>query len=275
MKKMTSLGVMVMAFAMLFGQLVVAQDGGRTRERGQRGVGGQDQQARGQRGRQRGQAGGRNISLMALAAIESVQAEIEMLDDQVEELKKLQEETRGERGGRQGRGQAGNDDEAQEQRANRRAQAAESAKQAEEGLKNILLDHQFERLAEIRIQALGVAALQDEAIAKKLNITAKQKTAMEEATTESRESMREMFQEMRDGGDRAAMQEKMTEFRSETESKIMDVLSAKQKSTFEAMKGESFEIPADALRGGGRRGQRGGGQRGGGRRGGGGQNDNI
>jgi hypothetical protein len=212
--------------------------------------------------------------MIDLAAIDVVQKEIDMLDDQVDELKALQEKLRGDRGPQTQRGQRGGDtedmteEEIQKQREERRAQfmeqAAANAKKANDGLKDILLEQQYDRLHEIYVQVLGMAALQDESIAKELMITEKQQAEMESVTAKIRENAMAEFAELRESGDREAMQKRMTEMRSESEAKIMGVLTAKQKSSFEKMKGEAFEIPADALRG-----QRGGGQRGGGQRGGG------
>lgn len=218
--------------------------------------------------------------MIALAGIESVQQEIEMSDEQVEEIGELLEKMRNERRPQGRRGQGGNEEnedmteeEIQKQREERRAQAMEQAsaneKKAVDGLKNVLLDHQFDRLHEIYVQALGVAALQNDEIAKKLNITEKQKTAMVEVRDQIREDAMEEFSKLRESGDREAMQKRMTEIRGESEAKIMDVLTDKQKSSFEKMKGDAFEIPAEALRGQRGGGQRGGGQRGGGQRGGG------
>ncbi len=275
MKKITTLCVILVAAVMLLGQIASAQDQGEQGNRGQRG-GAQGQQGRGgQRGPQGGQqrGGGRTISIIALAGIEAVQKEIDMLEDQVKELEDLQEELRGDRGQQGQRGQGGGnnedltDEEIQKQRDERRAQAMEQAaendKKADEGLKKILLDDQYARLHEIYVQALGSGAFQNEAIAKKLGISTKQKTEMEEASASAREAAMEEFSKLRDSGDREAIQKRMTEIRGETESKMMSVLTAKQKSEFEKMKGEPFEIPADALRG-----QRGGPQGGGGRPGG-------
>ncbi len=274
MRKITILSVLVAMMAMLFGQIASAQDGEQPRNRGQRGAAQQEQQGRGQRGAQRGGLrGGRGISMIGLVAIESVQSEIEMVDDQVKEFEALLEKLRSDRGTQTRGGQTDDEnsedmteEEIQEQREERRtratAQAAANEKTAVKGLKNILLDHQYARLHEIYVQALGIAALQDETIAKELMITEKQKTAMQEASDKAREAAMEEFGKLRESGDREAIQKRMSEIRNETESKVLGVLTAKQKASFEEMKGEAFEIPAEALRGQ-RRGRRGGGQRGG------------
>ena len=278
MRKITTLSVLLAMTVMLFGQLASAQERGQQGNRGGRGAGQQDQQGRGQRGPQGGpQRGGRSVSMIALASIEAVQSEIDMLDDQVKELESLREELRGDRGPQAQRSQRGGDadedmteEEIQKLREERRAQAmqqaAESAKKEAAGLKKILLDHQYARLHEIYVQALGAAALQDVAIAKELGITDKQKTEMEEASAKAREAAMEEFGKLRESGDREAIMKRITEIRGETDAKVLAVLTAKQKSNFEKMKGEAFEIPTEALRG-----QRGGDQRGGQQRGGGGR----
>jgi hypothetical protein len=276
MRKFAMLSVLMASLIVVWGQFSSAQERGQ-QQRGERRPGQQDQQGRGQRGPQRGmQRGGGGISMIGLASIEAVQAEIDMVDDQVKELTALLEKLRNDRGPQRGRNDRNSDEdlseeEIQAQREERRAQfmeqAAANAKKANEGLKDILLDHQYDRLHEIYVQALGVGALQNEEIAAKLKITEKQKSQIAETTAKARQDAMEEFAKMRGSGDREAMQKMMTELRSQSEAKVMAVLTAKQKSSLEAMKGEAFEIPADALRGrrGGTqsRGRQRGGQRGG------------
>jgi hypothetical protein len=127
------------------------------------------------------------------------------------------------------------------------------------------------RLDEIYIQVLGVRALQDPEVSKKLGITTRQKERIEEVQTESRDKIRSQMESLFQSGDREQIREKMTEFRKESDNKVLAILTTGQKKTFEQMKGEPLELPEDALRGGGGggRGGRGGGQggRGGGQRG--------
>ena len=80
--------------------------------------------------------------------------------------------------------------------------------------------------------------------------------------------MREAFAGGGGGGgfDRDAMRERMETFRKESEEKILAHLSAEQKTAFEGLKGEKFEMPERAFGfGGGRGGGPGGGRGDGGR----------
>lgn len=125
-------------------------------------------------------------------------------------------------------------------------QAAERAKQEQETLAKILLPHQLKRLNEIYIQVAGVRALQDSQVAEALKITDKQKQEMAEVQQSGQSGLRELFQ----GGDREQIREKMAEFQKEQEEKLLNCLTAQQKAEFVKMKGEKFELPEDALRGG-------------------------
>jgi len=142
----------------------------------------------------------------------------------------------------------------------RRKQAEERTKIEKEKLNEILLPHQMKRLDEIYVQVLGVRALQDPEVSKKLGITTRQKEQIEKVQNESRESIRSQMESLFQSGDREQIREKMTEFRKESDNKVLAILTASQKKTFEQMKGEPLELPEDALRGGGGRGGRGGGQ---------------
>jgi len=65
--------------------------------------------------------------------------------------------------------------------------------------------------------------------------------------------MKKMRDLRAEGGDRAAMAPKLQEINKDTEKQLLDVLTADQKASFEKMKGDKLEIPADELRGPGRR----------------------
>ena len=138
----------------------------------------------------------------------------------------------------------------------RRKQAEERTKIEKEKLNEILLPHQMKRLDEIYVQVLGVRALQDPEVSKKLGITTRQKEQIEKVQNESRESIRSQMESLFQSGDREQIREKMTKFRKEADGKVLAVLTAGQKKTFEQMKGEPLELPEDALRGGGGRGGR-------------------
>ncbi len=141
----------------------------------------------------------------------------------------------------------------------REARAAKMQNQLEE----ILLPDQYDRLRQISLQVLNVNALTVEEIAKELKITEDQKKELEEVQASIRENMRDQMRELFQGGggDRDAMREKMTKMREENDKKVLDVLTSEQRSNFEKMKGEKFEMPEGGTRamfGGGRGGPGGG-----------------
>ncbi len=77
--------------------------------------------------------------------------------------------------------------------------------------------------------------------------------------TDLREEMQQLFQD--ENADRDEMREKMTEMRKKADQEVLATLTAKQQKQLEELKGDPFELPAQALRGGGRGGRGGGGGR--------------
>jgi CO dehydrogenase nickel-insertion accessory protein CooC1 len=148
----------------------------------------------------------------------------------------------------------------------RRKQAEERAKIEKVKLAEILMPHQMKRLEEIYIQVLGVRALQDPDVVRKLGITARQKEQIEKVQTEARERNRSQMESLSQSGDREQIRETMTRLRKESDDKVLAVLTAAQKATFAQMKGEPLELPEDAVRGGGGGRDRGRGGGGGGNR---------
>jgi hypothetical protein len=164
----------------------------------------------------------------------------------------------------QGRRGFGGQPPTDEERAQFEQQRLERAHQEKAKLAEILLPHQMKRLTEIYIQQAGAAALDDEDIAKELNITADQKAQMAKVRDENRQTlgpqMRDLFQP---GGDQEAARAKMAELRKAGDDKVFAVLNAAQKAKFEEMKGKPFDLPEGALRAAfGGRGGPPGGQRG-------------
>ena len=214
------------------------------------------------RGGRRGGFGqaGRGVGRLALLRIEAVQKELDLVDTQVGDIETLRTELRGERGERGQRGGSGDlsDEERQARIEQMRAQAQKRAQLEVEKLDKVLLPHQMERLTEIYVQVAGASALQDPQIAKQLKITDAQRKQLATAQSEAMNKVREQMQELRQSGDREAMRAKMTELRKEADKQVLAVLSAEQQTALDKLKGDPFEMPADALRGGGRqRGDRG------------------
>jgi hypothetical protein len=195
-------------------------------------------------GRRGGRGFGGGISKIALLQNENVQKELELVDSQKDELAKIQEEARqGRRGGR------GNfQDLSAEERAKLREEAQARQRETEKKIETVLLAPQKTRLNEIYVQALGTAALNDEAIAKELGIG-------EDLQERINETRREAFQAaFQDGGQRGP--EAFAKIREETDKKVLALLSADQQAKFQKMKGKpvSFELNTFGRGGRGRRG---------------------
>jgi hypothetical protein len=141
-------------------------------------------------------------------------------------------------------------------------------------LAELLTKPQSKRLDEIALQLMGVRALSDAEVVKKLKLTSDQKKGVEDAFKAADDDRRKMFEEMRAGGGGRdgleAMREKFDEARKKGDAKVLAVLTADQKKQFDEMKGKPFEVDRRALlSGGGRGGQQGGSRgQGGGDRGG-------
>lgn len=153
------------------------------------------------------------------------------------------------------------EEERQKIREERRKQAEERAKIEKAKLAEILMPHQMNRLEEIYIQVLGVRALQDPDVVRKLGITTRQLEQIEKVQTEARERNRSQMESLSQSGDREQIRERMTKLRKESDDKVLAVLTAAQRTKFAQMKGEPLELPEDAIRGGGGRDRGGGGNR--------------
>jgi hypothetical protein len=180
-----------------------------------------------------GRGGG---SLAGLLGNASVQKEIKLDDSQTEKAKALSEkvnEAMAEK--RQGLQDLSQEErQAKMQEINRESNAM-VVKEAGEFLK----PEQITRLHQISCQVRGAMAFNDPEVAKKLNLTDDQKTAIREIGTEAREKMptRDDFQ-----SDREAAMKKMAEVNKETLSKIEGKLNDEQQKTWKTLTGAPFEI---------------------------------
>ncbi len=167
----------------------------------------------------------------------------------------VQAQDRGQPGqGQQGPGQEGQARRgfSEEDRARFEKMRVDRAREEKARLTDVLLPEQMKRLTEIYIQQSGVAALQDEDIAKELGINESQKTKLAEVERANREArdtaMREMFRR-EGGGDRDANRAKMEDLRKSSDAKVLAVLTSDQQKKFEALKGKAFALPENAFRG--------------------------
>ena len=179
---------------------------------------------------------------LGLLQIPEVRAELDLFPDQEAALAKLNEQ-RGEtlRGG--GIDFRGLRDASEEERREAFQKMAEQRQEAEkklrEQLEEVLLPDQMERLEQIGIQVQGVQALQTEKVAGALKITDAQKQKFDEVRESMGRKMREAFQD----GNRENMRQIFADMQAESEEEILAVLTSEQKSQFDEMKGEPFEMP--------------------------------
>ena len=207
-----------------------------------------------------------------LLRIEEVREEIDLDEDQTEALKTLSEDLRPERPEGVDFRSMG-EEERREFFTKMQAELKEKTEAAQEQLSEVLTPGQMDRLQEISLQARGAGALQDPKVAEQLKLTEEQQAELTKKNETVRDTMRERMREAFSGGDRDP--EAFAKIRAEIEEDVLSVLTPGQKTQFEEMKGEKFEMPERSFggRGGrdGRGGDRGeGGQRGGGRQRGGG-----
>ncbi|HBJ39031.1 MAG TPA: hypothetical protein DDZ51_30650 [Planctomycetaceae bacterium] len=174
---------------------------------------------------------------------EEVRTEIKLMPDQVEGLRKMAERMRPERPDFDFR--SATDEERSAFMAKMQAQQAERAADAKAQLEELLMPEQFERLEQIALQTQGAMALINPEVAEKLGIGKEITEAMTKDMTASQEEGREMVQSMMREQNReaaAGLREKMEEMRKALETKLVAHLSDEQKTKFEEMKGEPFEL---------------------------------
>lgn len=224
--KLSMKTVAVAAFAAMLAVGAVAQGGG-----GQgRGQGG---------GRGQGQMGGMRGGDNSLATLQrkDVQKELAVTSEQVAKIealaKKNQEDMRAAREAMQN----GGGDRTAMQEMQKKAQEA-----TKKEIEKILTADQNKRFKEIQIQMMGGRALMNADVQKELGVTADQKAKIEAVQASQRDKMQDMMQQMRDGNlDRTQMQEAMQKMNQSIADEMIKVLTADQKTKFEAMKGKPFK----------------------------------
>jgi len=219
-----------------------------------------------------GRRGGGGVDAGRLLRNEKVQTELKLDEDQRGELAKLAEEAidsvREMFSGFRDLSDAERQEKMEEMRTKRQELQADMRKK----LEAVLNTDQVKRLDEITLQVRGIGALADKQYMGKLSITDQQKQGIEDVVEAQRDMQRELFGSFRDlrDLDPDEQQEKMAEMRkkgeeisTETEAAVLELLTAEQRTNFEELKGEPFELDRRELFGGGRGGP--GGQRGRGR----------
>jgi len=195
-----------------------------------------------------------------LVQIEKIQKELELSEDQVESLLDLESSDRPV---------AKTDDDSStdkpkaerpnfremssEQRTayfeKRRKASEERRSAAEEKLNEILLPHQVRRLEQIKIQLMGAQALQDEVVAKELNLDEETRDKMKEVARERMNEMRDIMREAFASGDREAIQETMGEMRASLEEAVFDAMTEEQRAKLDELKGPPISFTAESMMG--------------------------
>ena len=247
-RKLTGLLAVALLAFMVTGAVGQEQDqGGRGGAGGGRGGAGGGFGSRGGGSFGGGRTGGGDMT-MTLLRLEPVRTELEISPDQEEALTKMTEQNRQERPSGDFRNMS--EDERTEFFAKMRKQSEERTAKMKEQLEEVLFPEQLERLEQINIQLQGIAALQNAEVAKKLKMTAAQTKELEEVRNGIMEKMRDSMREIFASGNREGIREKIEKMRDDMEGDVLAVLNTDQKKKFEEMKGEPFEMPEDAMRGG-------------------------
>jgi len=184
--------------------------------------------------------------MLALLQIDKVREELELLPDQQEALGKIADNRprpeRPEGVDFRDRSEANRPKiEAFMEKMRQEREQFESKAVAQ--LEEVLFPEQMERLKQIEIQTAGVRALMITHVADELKLTDAQQKELEEVSQNVGEEMMSKMRQLFQSGDREGIREKMEEARKESEEKLLNVLTADQKSKFEKMKGKPFEMP--------------------------------
>jgi Spy/CpxP family protein refolding chaperone len=203
------------------------------------------------RGMGRGMMGGGSLMLLQN---EKVQKELDLDADQKEKIQALVKEQQEEFAANR----ESMRDLSPEERMTKMRESMEKTQKKVDG---ILLPKQAERVKQISLQmqlsTMPGMVLANPDVVKELGLTEDQQSKIKAVNEDARKSMSELFTP----GEQPD-REKMAKARKDTETKLMDVLTADQKDKLEKMKGEKFDTSGLRMGpggpGGGRRGNRGG-----------------
>jgi len=116
-------------------------------------------------------------------------------------------------------------------------------------LAEVLSADQMNRFKQIELQQRGYNALGDAKIQDALKLTDEQRSNLKTIQEDIRREQKELFAGGTRGGDFKAAQEKMENFRKESTTKVMGVLTADQKKAWRQMTGEPFKLETPAFGG--------------------------
>jgi hypothetical protein len=212
---------LVLAVAAMVSSSALAQE----RQQRQRGQRQQGQQQRGQRG---GFAGGFGGGTLFLLNQKSVQDELKLSDEQVKKAKELSDKQRASFGGLRDLGQE-----------ERLKKIQEQAKANDKAVADLLKPEQLKRVKQISFQQQGARALSNPEVATALSLSDEQKTKIQSIQQEARGQRGQRGQ----GAGRPSEEElkKREEARKATNEKVLNVLTAEQKTKWKEMTGEPFK----------------------------------
>jgi Spy/CpxP family protein refolding chaperone len=193
------------------------------------------QRQRGQQGQrgQRGGFGGFGGGTVFLLNQKSVQDELKLSDEQITKAKELSDKQRESFRGQ--RGQRGQRDEEARKKLEEARQATEKA------VAEILKPEQLKRVKQISLQQQGARALNNPDVATALKLSDVQKEKLKSIRGEAQTARGQRGQ----GGQRGQRSEeerkKQEEARKATNEKLMNVLTAEQKTKWKEMTGEPFK----------------------------------
>ena len=190
---------------------------------------------------QQGRRGGRwgrmfTIPKVALAQLEEVRDELKLSDEHQQKIEEFNDELAE---GMRTAFQDAQGDFNKMREAMNKAQAEASKK-----LDELLDPGQRKRLQEVYIQVNGAGALQDEAVAKALQLTDEQQEKLEEVREASRDEF--MNAGLRDLDDEARAK-KIEELTKSRDEKALAVLTEEQRADFGEMKGEELKVDLSNL----------------------------
>lgn len=186
--------------------------------------------------------GGRG-SLLSLLRLEQVQKELKLDAAQTDKVKAIVEKV-----GEEMRDQFAKlrDITDREQRQAKMDElTSESDRKVREQLRDVLKEEQTTRLYQIRTQVRPVVdSLKSRRLVSSLELTDDQQKKVAEIRKEMLTKQSDLFGSMREASDdqRRESAQKIRQIRSDADAQALGVLTAKQKESFESMKGEKFEL---------------------------------
>jgi Spy/CpxP family protein refolding chaperone len=188
---------------------------------------------------------GQFMTISFLVQNKGVQEELKLTEDQVTKITKISTDTR----------EKYKDDLAKAREGKDFAKIGELNKkigeETEKALSagDLLKPDQLKRVKQIRLQNLGLAAFLEEAVAKELKLTDKQKEEIKALDEDLTKDRRELMKDVgKDQKKREEAQKKIAELTTETMAKVQKTFSDDQKKTWKEMTGTKYEVKFEFTR---------------------------